>query len=176
VAELAFDCTGARPDKFAVAPSMSLSLKIAETTGQHIDAIALRCQIRIEPARRRYTASEAERLNDLFGDTEHAFAAFHLHPDIVGMHSGGNPEHDQIVQEIGAFADHRFRLALHGVDYDLDRLFGEFFGHFGAPGAHQLGRPRFRGIGQLRRDHGVVETGDRISHAGTISYSQTKFG
>jgi hypothetical protein len=70
VAELAFDCTGARPDKFAVAPSMSLSLKIAETTGQHIDAIALRCQIRIEPARRRYTASEAERLNDLFGDTQ----------------------------------------------------------------------------------------------------------
>jgi Family of unknown function (DUF6084) len=70
VAELAFDCIGARPDKFAVAPSMSLSLKIAETTGQHIDAIALRCQIRIEPARRRYTASEAERLNDLFGDTQ----------------------------------------------------------------------------------------------------------
>jgi hypothetical protein len=70
VAELAFDCTGARPDKFALAPSMTLSLKIAETTGQRIDAIALRCQIRIEPARRRYTAAEAERLNDLFGDTQ----------------------------------------------------------------------------------------------------------
>ena len=70
MAELAFDCTGARPDKFALAPSMSLSLKITETTGQRIDAIALRCQIRIEPARRRYRAAEAERLNDLFGDTQ----------------------------------------------------------------------------------------------------------
>jgi len=69
VAELAFDCIGARPEKFAVVPSMSLTLKIAETTGQRIDAIALRCQIRIEPARRRYSAAEAERLNDLFGDT-----------------------------------------------------------------------------------------------------------
>jgi hypothetical protein len=67
---LAFDCVGVRPDKFAVVPSMSLTLRIAETTGQRIDAIALRCQIRIEPARRRYSPAEAERLNDLFGETE----------------------------------------------------------------------------------------------------------
>ena len=31
-------------------------------------AIALRCQIRIEPHRRRYSAAEARRLHDLFGD------------------------------------------------------------------------------------------------------------
>jgi Family of unknown function (DUF6084) len=35
-----------------------------------VEAIALRCQIRIEPARRRYSDAEAERLNDLFGDTQ----------------------------------------------------------------------------------------------------------
>jgi hypothetical protein len=70
VAELVFDCLGARPEKFAVTPSMSLLLRISETTGERIDAIALRCQIRIEPARRRYTAAEAEKLNDLFGDTQ----------------------------------------------------------------------------------------------------------
>jgi len=69
MAELSFDCIGVRPEKFAVVPSMSLVLRIAETTGQRVDAIALRCQIRIEPARRRYSAQEAERLNDLFGDT-----------------------------------------------------------------------------------------------------------
>jgi len=69
VAELVFDCIGVQPDKFAVVPSMSFVLRIAETTGQPIDAIALRCQIRIEPAKRKYTAAEAERLNDLFGDT-----------------------------------------------------------------------------------------------------------
>jgi hypothetical protein len=69
MAELAFDCIGARPDRYAVAPSMSFVLRIAETTAQRVDAIALRCQIRIEPARRRYTDAEAERLNDLFGET-----------------------------------------------------------------------------------------------------------
>jgi hypothetical protein len=70
VAELSFDCTGARPDRFAIAPAMSMSLRISEVTGQKIEAIALRCQLRIEPARRRYSAAEAEKLNDLFGDTE----------------------------------------------------------------------------------------------------------
>jgi hypothetical protein len=69
VAELVFDCIGASSDKFAVVPSMSLRLRVAETTGQRVDAIALRCQIRIEPARRKYSSEEAERLNDLFGDT-----------------------------------------------------------------------------------------------------------
>jgi hypothetical protein len=70
VAELAFDCIGAKVDRYAVVPALSLVLRISETSGQQVEAIALRCQIRIEPARRRYSAAEAERLNDLFGDTE----------------------------------------------------------------------------------------------------------
>ena len=68
--ELVFDCVGAHAEPYAVAPSMSLTLRIAETTGIKADAIALRCQIRIEPTRRRYSDAEAERLNDLFGDTQ----------------------------------------------------------------------------------------------------------
>ena len=68
--ELVFDCTGARADKYAVVPSMFFGLRISETTGQRVEAIALRCQIRIEPARRRYSDEEAERLNDLFGETQ----------------------------------------------------------------------------------------------------------
>ena len=70
MAELVFDCVGAHADKYAVAPSMSLTLRIAETSGQKVEAIALRCQIRIEPTRRHYTDAEAERLNDLFGETK----------------------------------------------------------------------------------------------------------
>jgi Family of unknown function (DUF6084) len=70
MAELAFDCIGAKVDRYAVVPALSLVLSVSETSGQKVEAIALRCQIRIEPARRRYTAGEAERLNDLFGDTE----------------------------------------------------------------------------------------------------------
>lgn len=70
MADLVFDCVGARADRLAVVPGMTLELRIAETTGQPVDAIALRCQIRIEPARRRYSADEARRLHDLFGDTD----------------------------------------------------------------------------------------------------------
>src|SRR5207247_113067 len=33
-----------------------------------VDAVAVRCQIRTEPHRRRYSEAEAERLHDLFGD------------------------------------------------------------------------------------------------------------
>jgi len=69
VAELVFDCTGAEPDRYALVPSMTLKLRISETTGTRVEAIALRCQIRIEPARRRYTHAEEEKLNDLFGET-----------------------------------------------------------------------------------------------------------
>ena len=68
--ELVFDCVGARADRFAVMPSMILTLRISETSGQRVEAIALRCQIRIEPARRRYSDAEAARLSDLFGETQ----------------------------------------------------------------------------------------------------------
>lgn len=70
MAELVFDCIGAAPQRYAVVPAMSLTLRISETSGQPVEAIALRCQIRIEPVRRRYSAVEADRLNDLFGDTD----------------------------------------------------------------------------------------------------------
>ncbi|HEY4464621.1 MAG TPA: DUF6084 family protein [Streptosporangiaceae bacterium] len=69
MADLTFDCIAAQADRYAVMPSISLTLRISETSGQRIDAIALRCQIRIEPSRRRYTTGEEERLKDLFGET-----------------------------------------------------------------------------------------------------------
>ncbi len=70
MAELVFDCIGARPEPYAVVPSFSLTLRISETTGQQVDAIALRTQIRIEPFRRAYTDDEAARLLDLFGERQ----------------------------------------------------------------------------------------------------------
>jgi hypothetical protein len=69
VSELVFDCIGASAERFAVVPSMTLRLRITDTDGDKVDAIALRCQIRIEPHLRRYSETEAERLHDLFGDT-----------------------------------------------------------------------------------------------------------
>jgi hypothetical protein len=69
VAKFVFDCVGARSEPYAVAPTLAFSVRISETTGATVHAMALRCQLRIEPQRRRYTAQEAERLADLFGDT-----------------------------------------------------------------------------------------------------------
>lgn len=68
MSELVFDCLDARPDRFAAAPILLFRLRITETTGETIHAIALRCQIRIEPQRRRYSVDEERRLLDLFGE------------------------------------------------------------------------------------------------------------
>src|SRR5262249_56322587 len=69
VADLIFGCTGASADRYAATPTLSFLLTVTERSGVRVHLIALRCQIRIEPHRRRYTAAEAERLHDLFGDT-----------------------------------------------------------------------------------------------------------
>jgi hypothetical protein len=68
MSEIVFDCTGARADLYAAAPTLIFTLRIAETTGEVVNAIALRTQIRIEPLKRRYSDAEAERLVDLFGE------------------------------------------------------------------------------------------------------------
>lgn len=66
--ELSFECLGARPDRYAATPLLLLTLRIAESSGAAVEAIALRCQIRIEPRRRKYAAGEEQRLLDLFGE------------------------------------------------------------------------------------------------------------
>src|ERR1700736_7043069 len=60
-------------------------------------------------------------LGDLLGDAEQPLAAIHFLPDIFGADAGGDPEDDQIVEEIGAFLDHSVAIAVHRVDDYLDR-------------------------------------------------------
>ena len=67
--ELVFDCIEVRADPYAAGPTLVFKLRISETTGERVHAIALRVQLRIEPQKRRYTAAEARQLNDLFGET-----------------------------------------------------------------------------------------------------------
>jgi len=55
-------------EPYAVAPQLTARLRITETTGQRIHAIALRCQVRIEPQRRRYDEGEQDGLRGLFGE------------------------------------------------------------------------------------------------------------
>jgi len=66
---LALEVIDARPEPHAAVPTIMLRMRIAETTGATVHAVALRCQIRIEPQRRRYTADEEARLYELFGET-----------------------------------------------------------------------------------------------------------
>jgi Family of unknown function (DUF6084) len=68
MADLIFGCTGVTAERYAATPTLTFALTITERSGVRIHAIALRCQIRIEPHRRRYSAAEAQRLHDLFGD------------------------------------------------------------------------------------------------------------
>ena len=70
MADLTFECVGAQADRYALTPGLTLRLRITDTSGDRVDAIALRCQLRIEPHLRRYTAAEAQRLHDLFGDID----------------------------------------------------------------------------------------------------------
>jgi hypothetical protein len=73
--DLDFRVEGAEPERVAAAPLLLFKLWVAERvapagTPTPIHAVALRCQVRIEPARRRYGPGEQERLLDLFGTPE----------------------------------------------------------------------------------------------------------
>lgn len=66
---LAFEILGSHAEPHAAVPTIVFRLRVTEATGGKVHALALRCQIRIEPQRRRYGSDEEERLYELFGDT-----------------------------------------------------------------------------------------------------------
>ena len=57
-------------EPYAAAPQLTARLRIQESTGQTIHAIALRCQVRIEPQRRRYEEADESGLRALFGERD----------------------------------------------------------------------------------------------------------
>jgi hypothetical protein len=65
--ELSFAVSGARVEPHAAAPTLMLALRISEAGGGAVDGAALRCQLRLEPQRRRYDAAEEASLAELFG-------------------------------------------------------------------------------------------------------------
>lgn len=67
--DLNFQVEGAEPQSHAATPTLVFALRVTEAGIQPtpIHTVALRCQVRIEPARRPYTPAERERLRDLFG-------------------------------------------------------------------------------------------------------------
>ena len=57
-------------EPYAAAPQLTARLRILESSGETIHAIALRCQVRIEPQRRRYEEADESGLRALFGDRD----------------------------------------------------------------------------------------------------------
>ncbi|HTL31219.1 MAG TPA: DUF6084 family protein [Tepidisphaeraceae bacterium] len=66
--DLDFQVERVEPERYALAPLLNFKLKIDQSDGASgIHAIALRCQIRVEPGRRHYTEQQKESLLELFG-------------------------------------------------------------------------------------------------------------
>jgi hypothetical protein len=58
------------PAAWAAAPELTARLRIEERSGTPVHAVALRCQVRIEPQRRGYDTSDESGLRALFGDRD----------------------------------------------------------------------------------------------------------
>ncbi|WP_072804704.1 DUF6084 family protein [Rhodococcoides yunnanense] len=67
---LSFEILSITPEKYAVVPNLIAHVRITESDGTRIHAMALRAQVRIEPHRRRYSDDEAAAVADLFGGRE----------------------------------------------------------------------------------------------------------
>jgi hypothetical protein len=61
----------------AAVPQLSFKVRIANSEPDPVHSIALRIQVQIEPARRRYTAAEQQHLKELFGEPERWSSSVH---------------------------------------------------------------------------------------------------
>jgi Family of unknown function (DUF6084) len=69
--DLRFSVASAEPVLFAATPLLALKLRVeCANPEETIHTIALRAQIQIEAARRRYSESDQEKLLDLFGEPD----------------------------------------------------------------------------------------------------------
>jgi hypothetical protein len=75
--DVTFAVVEVAPEPFAVTPVLNARLGIAAVGEDPIHAIALRCQVRIEPMRRGYSEEEAPGLLDLFGPRERWSTTMH---------------------------------------------------------------------------------------------------
>ena len=65
-----FSVVDVTPEPYAITPVLTARIGVAVPGDQPVHAIALRCQVRIDPLRRGYSDDEAAGLTDLFGPRE----------------------------------------------------------------------------------------------------------
>ncbi len=68
--ELDFEIEGAEVARYAATPLLKFKLRVSSAVEEDVANIALRCQVYIEAARRRYETVEQEGLLELFGEPE----------------------------------------------------------------------------------------------------------
>jgi Family of unknown function (DUF6084) len=69
--DLRFTIEGIEPAKNVGAPVLNLRVRVSNSPADEaIHSIALRCQVQIEPARRKYSSAEQGALADLFGEPQ----------------------------------------------------------------------------------------------------------
>jgi hypothetical protein len=89
--EVSFAVLDVAPEPYAVTPILMARVGIAADGDDPIHAIALRCQVRIDPMRRDYSDDEAAGLLDLFGPrerwatTQHTFLWLHTTAMVQGF-------------------------------------------------------------------------------------------
>ena len=69
MSRLDFAVVDAAVEPYAAQPTLILRVRLTETTGTPVHAVALRVQVKIEPQRRHYGDAEVARLYELFGET-----------------------------------------------------------------------------------------------------------
>jgi hypothetical protein len=99
--ELTFTVVDVVPEPYAAAPNLLARLRVEETTGERVHALALRAQVRIEPQRRRYDDTEEQALLDLFGDRTRFAQTLKpfpwLHASTVAQGFTGSTEFDLVL-------------------------------------------------------------------------------
>jgi hypothetical protein len=129
MAELDFHVESAAPVLHAAAPAVALTLRVRAADARPVDALLLRCQVRVEPLARRYDAGEEARLAELFGDpgawsrTVASFVWTQLSLTVPGF---VGTTHTEVTLPCGydfGLAAHRYTHALAGGDLPLTLLF-----------------------------------------------------
>jgi uncharacterized protein DUF6084 len=71
VPDLQFQVEEVAPTPNTATPQLTFKVRIANAVkDETVQSVALRCQVQIEPLRRRYTLEEQQRLVELFGEPE----------------------------------------------------------------------------------------------------------
>jgi hypothetical protein len=68
--DVTFTVLDVAPEPYTVTPVLTARIGVTTSGDDPVHAIALRCQVRIEPMRRSYSDEEAAGLTDLFGPRE----------------------------------------------------------------------------------------------------------